>query len=101
MANGPVLHKVNCEPCLGFQLLPCPAPVVCGSRKLIHTPAMEGHWNFLGGGGGGGGFLKAKLLEEKYEAKMEFPGGEGVQNKKSRGRVWISSGSTQLREPGM
>ena len=27
--------------------------------------------------------LKAKLLEEKYEAKLEFPGGWGVQNKKS------------------
>ena len=33
--------------------------------------------------GGGGWVLKAKLLEEKYEAQMEFPGGEGVQNKKT------------------
>ena len=28
------------------------------------------------------GVLKAKFLEEKYEATLEFPGGEGVQNKK-------------------
>ena len=27
--------------------------------------------------GGGGCALKAKLLEEKYEAKLEFPGGGG------------------------
>ena len=26
-------------------------------------------------GGGGGGGLKAKILEEKYEAKLEFPSG--------------------------
>ena len=40
---------------------------------------MEGCWKFLRGGG----VLKAKLLEEKYEAKLEFPGGEEVQNRKS------------------
>ena len=28
------------------------------------------------------GVLKAKILEAKYEAKLEFPGGMGVQNKK-------------------
>ena len=38
---------------------------------------MEGHWKFLGGG-----VLEAKILEAKYEAKLEFPGGMGVQNKK-------------------
>ena len=32
---------------------------------------MEGHWKFLGGRG----VLKAKILEAKYEAKLEFPGG--------------------------
>ena len=37
----------------------------------IRTPPMEGHWKFVGGGG----VLKAKLLEEKYEAKLEFPRG--------------------------
>ena len=42
---------------------------------------MEGHWKFLGEGGGGGGVSKAKILEAKYETKLEFPwggGGEGV-----------------------
>ena len=40
---------------------------------------MDGHWKFLGGGG----VLKAKILEAKYEAKLEFlGGGRGVQNKK-------------------
>ena len=39
---------------------------------------------------GGRGLIKAKLLEEKYEAKREFPGSEGVQNvKPSVGGVWI------------
>ena len=54
---------------------------------------MEGHQKFLGGGG----VLKVKILEAKYEAKLEFPGGGGweVQNKKyfvGRG-VWIFSGT--------
>ena len=44
-------------------------------KKSIPT-----HWKFLGGGG----VLKVKILEAKYEAKLEFPGGEGgVQNKKT------------------
>ena len=34
---------------------------------------MEGHRKFLGGGG----VLKAKILEAKYEAEVEFPGGKG------------------------
>ena len=29
------------------------------------------------GGGGGGGVLNTKMLEAKYEAKLEFPGGKG------------------------
>ena len=45
---------------------------------------MEGHWKFLGGGRG---VLKAKFLEAMYENKLEFPGGEGVQNKKKSSRV--------------
>ena len=32
---------------------------------------MEGHWKFLGEGG----VLKAKILEEMYENKLESPGG--------------------------
>ena len=43
----------------------------------------------------GRGISKVKLLEEKYEAKLEFPGGgggEGVQNQKlSMGGAWIFS----------
>ena len=41
----------------------------------------------------GRGFLKRKILDAKYVAKLEFPGGPGVQNKKpSVGGVWIFSG---------
>ena len=51
---------------------------------------MEGNWKFLGGEqGGGGGVLKAKILEAKYDSKLEFLGGSGVQNKKpSIGGAW-------------
>ena len=49
----------------------------------------------------GEGGLKAKILEAKCEAKLEFLGGEGreggVQNKKrSVGGVWIFSGTAKL-----
>ena len=40
----------------------------CVGPKSIHTPPKEGCWKFLGGGGGG--VLKAKLLEQKYELKL-------------------------------
>ena len=47
---------------------------------------MEGHWKFLGGRG----VLKAKVLEEKYENKLEFSGGGGRAKQKTfRGGVWI------------
>ena len=40
--------------------------------------------------------LNAKILEAKYEAKLEFPGWTGVQNQKpSEGGVWIFSGTAQ------
>jgi len=39
-------------------------------QEKIHTHPMEGHWKYLGGG-----VLKAKILEAKYEAKLEFLGG--------------------------
>ena len=62
--------------------------------ESIHTPSMEGHWKFLGGG-----VFKAKLLEEKCKAKLEYPGGEGVQNEKpSVEGVWIFSGTTQFEQ---
>ena len=45
----------------------------------------------------GRGVLKVKILEAIYEAKLEFPGGGRVQNKKpSVGGVWIFSGTAQL-----
>ena len=38
----------------------------------------------------GRGVLKSKILEAMYEAKLEFPGGRGLQNKKpSVEGVWI------------
>ena len=44
----------------------------------------------------GGEDPKAKILEANYEAKVGFPGGRGVQNKKfSMGGVWIFSGTVQ------
>ena len=54
--------------------------VKCAVPEKIHTHPMEGHWKFLGGGEG---VLKVKILKAKYEAKLEFPGGMGVQNKKN------------------
>ena len=42
----------------------------------------------------GRGDFKIKILEAKYEAKLEFPGGTGVQKKKpSMQGVWIFSGT--------
>ena len=50
---------------------------------------MEGHQKFLGGG-----VLKAKILEAKYETKLEFPGGRvGAKQKPSVGGLWIFSGT--------
>ena len=40
---------------------------------------MEGHWKFHGGRG----VIKDKHLEEKYEAKLEFPGGGGNVKRKT------------------
>ena len=40
------------------------------SRKDPYPP-HEGHWKCLGGGGGE--VLGVKILEAKYEAKLEFP----------------------------
>ena len=63
-------------------------------KKSITTP-----WKVIGnslGEEGGRGVLKVKILEAKYEAKLEFPGGRRVQNEKpSMGRVWIFSGTAQ------
>ena len=45
---------------------------ICAVPEKIHIHPMEGHWEFLGEG-----VLKAKILEAKYEAKLEFPWGRG------------------------
>ena len=44
-------------------------------REKVHTHPIS---NFLREG-----VLKVKILEAKYEAKLEFPGERGVQNKKT------------------
>ena len=61
-------------------------------KKSIPTPRK------VTGNSYGEGVLKVNILEGKYEAKLEFPGGGGggVQNKKpSVGGVWIFSGTVQ------
>ena len=65
----------------------------CVVPESIHAPSMEGHPKFLGAGG----ILKAKLLEEKYETKLEFPGGvrRCKTKKPSVGGVWTFTGTTQ------
>ena len=65
--------------------------------ESIDTP----QWEAIGNSSGRG-VLTAKLLEEKYEVKMEFPRGKGgqgeeVQNKKpSVGGVSIFPGTAQI-----
>ena len=62
---------------------------MCSSRKNPYSP----HGRSLEIPRGRG-VLKVKILEAKYEAKLEFPGGQGVQNKNpSMGGVWIFSGT--------
>ena len=47
--------------------------IKCMVRESIHTPApLHGCLMEIPRGRG---VLKAKLLKEKYEAKLEFPGG--------------------------
>ena len=52
------------------------ASIVSFQKVSILPPlnTTEGHWKFLGGGG----VLEAKLREEKYDPKLEFPGGREV-----------------------
>ena len=58
---------------------------MCSSRKIPEIPR-------------GRGVLKVKILEAKYEAKLEFPRGGmgGAKQKTFRGGVWIFSGTAQL-----
>ena len=48
-------------------------------KKSIPTPSMEDHWKIPRGRG----VLKVKILEAKYEAKLEFPGGTGGAKQKT------------------
>ena len=64
---------------------------MCNSRKNPYPP--HGRSLVIPRGRG---VLKVKILEAKYEAKLEFPGGWGVQIKKpSVGGVWIFSRTAQ------
>ena len=65
---------------------------MCSSKKKsIPTPLKV-----IRNSSGEGGVLKAKILEAKYEAKLEFLGGRGGHNKKPPMRgVWIFPGTTQ------
>ena len=54
----------------------------CALPKKINTHPKDGHRKFLGGGGG---VLKRKILEAKYDTKLEFPEGRWVQNKNPSG----------------
>ena len=51
---------------------------VCAVPEKIHTHPEEGHYLEIPRGRG---VLEAKILEAKYQAKLEFPGERGVQNK--------------------
>ena len=64
----------------------------CAFPEKMHQHTMEGHQKFLGGGG----VLKVKILGAKYEAKLELPWEEGAA-KPSMGRVWIFSGTAQIK----
>jgi len=51
---------------------------MCGSRKYPY-PHLKGSLGLPRGKG----VLKAKIFKEKYEPKLEFPEGWGVQTKKT------------------
>ena len=64
---------------------------MCSSRKNPYPPHRRSLETPRGEG-----VLKVKILEAKYEAKLEFPGGRrGAKQKPSVGEVWIFSGTTQ------
>ena len=51
----------------------------CVVPEGIHTPCMKKSWLEIPSGRG----VKAKLLEKKYEVKLEFPGGRGGAKRKT------------------
>ena len=59
----------------------------CVVPESIHIPSKKLHWKLLGGGGD----PQSQTFRKEYEAKLEFPGGGEVQNKKSSMRgvgIW-------------
>ena len=61
-------------------------------KKSIPTP-----WKVIKNSYGEG-VLKVKILETKYKAKLEFPGGDGgCKTKNLWGGVWIFSGAAHSR----
>ena len=63
---------------------------MCSSRKYLCPPQGR-----LAEIPRGRGVLKALVFEGKYDTKVEFPEGLGVQTKKlSVGGLWIFSGTT-------
>ena len=67
--------------------------VMCSSRKNLYPPNGKSYLEILIGRG----VLRAKILEAKYEAKLEFLVGREWKTKYLLwGGVWIFSGTTQL-----
>ena len=65
--------------------------IECVVPENIHAHPMEGWWM---------GVSKRQFFQWKYDTKMEFPEGVGVQFKKhSMGGVWIIFGTTQCHIP--
>ena len=53
---------------------------LCSSRKNPHPVPPHGRQSEIPRGRG---ILEVKILEAKYEAQLEFPGGRGVQDKRT------------------
>ena len=65
----------------------------CVVPENIHAHPRKVNRNSKGEGGGRGS--KAQVFKQRYDTKMEFPEGWGLQFKKaSVGGVWIFSGTT-------
>ena len=68
---------------------------MCSSKKYPYPSHGRSSENPRGRGD-----LKVKILEAKYETKLEFPTGrgEGKTKKPSEGGVWIFSGTAHLQK---
>ena len=68
--------NVQLEACFSIQVY----TIRCIRHELcVHTPPTPNERSLEIPRGKG--LFKAKLLKENYESKLEFPGGEGVQNR--------------------